>query len=84
MKAFRYEDGCAVEELTEKFKEMIAYMKTDEYRLERGGNGPYWDEGGELTKVYLEIVDRKGAERRDTLTVPIIRPYAQTVRNPTS
>ena len=45
------------EEMTEKVKEMITYMKTDEYCLERAGNGPYSGEGGELLKEYLEIMD---------------------------
>ena len=45
-------------------------MKTDECWLERGGNGPYWAEGCELMQVYLDIMDAKGAKRKDTLIVP--------------
>ena len=36
----------------------------------RCGNGLFWDEGGELINVYREMMDKKGAERKDTLIVP--------------
>ena len=57
MKAFKYEIGMTEEELTERVREMIAYMRTDEYWLKRGGNGPYFLEGGELMRKYLETTD---------------------------
>ena len=63
MRTFKYIVGMAEEEITEKVKEMIAHMKTDEYWLERGGNGPYYDEGGELMK---EIFRNNGQERGGT------------------
>ena len=46
MKVFTYEIGMTEEVILEKVREMIEYMRTDEYWLERGGNGPYFDEGG--------------------------------------
>ncbi len=54
MKAFKYEIGMTEEEMTEKVKEMIAYMRTDEYCLKRGGNSPYFLEGGELMRKHSE------------------------------
>ena len=42
MKTFKYVGGMTEEEITEQVKDLIQYMKTDEYWLERGGNGPYW------------------------------------------
>ena len=52
MKAFEYEIGVTEEEMTEKVREMITYMKTDEFWLEHGGNAPYFVEGGELLRKY--------------------------------
>ena len=40
MKAFKYEIGMTEEEMTEKVKEMIAYMRTDEYWL-NGAEPPH-------------------------------------------
>ena len=73
MKTFKYEIGMTEEELTERVREMIAYMRTDEYWLERGGNGPYFLEGGELIRKYLDTTDWKKKERKDTLIVPYNR-----------
>ena len=42
MKAFKYEIGMTEEEVEERVREMIAYMRTDEYWLKRGGNSPYF------------------------------------------
>ena len=52
MKTFKYEIGMTEEEMTEKVKEMLAYMRTDEYWLKRGGNSPYFLEKGELMRKY--------------------------------
>ena len=41
MKSCKYEIGMTEEDMTEKVQEMIGYMRTDEYWLERGGNGPW-------------------------------------------
>ena len=70
MKAFTYEIGMTDEEMTVKVEEMIEYMKTDEFGLERGGNGPYFHEGNELMRKYLDMTDAKKIHRRDTLIVP--------------
>ena len=72
MKAFKYEIGMTEEELTERVREMIAYMRTDDYWLKRGGNCPYFLEGGELMRKYLETTDWK-SKRKDTLIVPYNR-----------
>ena len=63
MRSFAYTVGMTEEEITEKVKGMITYMNTDEYWLERGGNGLYWDEGGELMKEYLRIMDERGGTK---------------------
>ena len=73
MKAFTYEIGMTDEEMTAKVEEMIEYMKTDEYWLHRGGNSPYFLEGNELMKKYLDMTDAKKIERKDTLIVPFNR-----------
>ena len=82
MKAFKYEIGMTEEELTERVREMIAYMRTDEYWLERGGNGPYFIEGGELIRKYLETTDWKKTERKDTLIVPYNRVLQMNMFRP--
>ena len=41
LRTFKYIVGMTDEEITEKVNAMITFMKTDEYWLERGGNGPY-------------------------------------------
>ena len=66
MKYFTYEIGMTEEVLTEKVREMIEYMRTDEYWLERGGNGPFFDEGGELLRKYLETTDWKKRKKRNS------------------
>ena len=73
MKAFTYEIGMTDEEMTLKVEELIEYMKTDEYWLHRGGNGPYFLEGNELMAKYLAMTDEKKIHRRDTLIVPFNR-----------
>ena len=70
MKAFEYRIGMTDEEMTLKVEEMIEYMKTDEYWLHRGGNGPYYLEGNELMTQYLAMTDAKKIHRRDKLIVP--------------
>ena len=65
LKTFKYEIGMTEEEMTERVLEMIAYMRTDEYWLERSGNSPYYLEGGELMQKYLETTDgKKDREKR--------------------
>ena len=73
MRTFNYVIGMTEEQITEKVKEMITHMKTDEFWLEHGGNAPYFVEGGELMTKYLEMTDIKNIERRDTLIVPYNR-----------
>ena len=82
MKAFKYEIGMTEEELTERVREMIAYMRTDEYWLERGGNGPYFLEGGELIRKYLDTMDWKKTERKETLIVPYNRVLQMNMFRP--
>ena len=48
-------------------------MKTDEYWLHRGGNSPYFLEGNELMRKYLDMTDAKKIERKHTLIVPFNR-----------
>ena len=73
MKAFTYEPGMTEKEMTERVGDLIEYMKTDEYCLERGGNSPYFLEANELLRKYLDMTDSKKIERRDTLIVPFNR-----------
>ena len=73
MKAITYVIGMTDEEMTLKVEELIEYMKTDEYWLPRGGNGPYFLEGNELMRKYLDMTDEKKIERRETLIVPFNR-----------
>ena len=40
MKSFKYEIGMTEEDMTEKVQEMIEYMRTDEYWLERAETAP--------------------------------------------
>ena len=82
MKSFKYEIGMTEEEMTERVLEMIAYMRTDEYWLERSGNSPYYLEGGELMQKYLETTDGKKTERRDTLIVPYNRVLRMNMVRP--
>ena len=82
MKAFEYEIGMTEEELTERIREMIAYMRTDEYWLERGGNGPYFLEGGELMRKYLETTDWRMTQRKETLIVPYNRVLQMNMFRP--
>ena len=70
------------EQITEKVKEMITHMKTDEFWLERGGNAPYFAEGGELMRKYLDMTDSKDIERRDTLIVPYNRVLIANTSKP--
>ena len=57
-------------------------MRTDEYWLERGGNGPYFLEGGELLRKYLETTDWKKKERKETLIVPYNRVLQMNMFRP--
>ncbi len=41
MNSFKYEETMEESEITQKVKELLRYMRTDEYWLKRGGNGPY-------------------------------------------
>ena len=59
MRTFTYEIGMTDEEMTVKVEEMIEYMKTDEYWLHGGGNSPYFLEGTELLRKYLDMTDAK-------------------------
>ncbi len=45
MRNFKYELGMTEAQITEKVKEMITHMKTDEFWLEHDGNAPYFVEG---------------------------------------
>ena len=82
MKAFKYEIEMTEEELTERIREMIAYMRTDDYWLERGGNGPYFLEGGELMRKYLETMDWRRTQRKETLIVPYNRVLQMNMFRP--
>ena len=82
MKAFEYVVGMTEEEMTERVREMIAYMRTDEYWLERGGSGPNLLEGSWLMKTYLEMTDDRNIERRDTLIVPYNRTLQMDMFRP--
>ena len=82
MKYFKYEIGMTEEVLSEKVREMIEYMRTDEYWLERGGNGPYFDEGGELMKTYLDTTDWGRTQRKETLIVPYNRVLQMNMFRP--
>ena len=69
MKTINYVIGMTEEKMTEKVKEMIAYMRTDEYWIERGDSSPDYTEGSWLMKEYLKMTDNKLVERKDTLIV---------------
>ena len=85
MKSFKYEENMTESEITQKVKELLRYMRTDEYWLERGGNGPYHDEGGELISAYLALKDSKNIPRSETLIIDfnmiqnsnLAKPYIQ-------
>ncbi len=70
------------EHITEKVKEMITHMKTDEFWLEHDGNAPYFAEGGELMTKYLEVTVSKKIERRDTLIVPYNKVLCTNMSRP--
>ena len=82
MKAFKYEIGMTEEVLSERVREMIAYMRTDEYWLKRGGKAPYFLEGGELMRKYSETTDWKKTERKETLIVPYNRVLQMNMFRP--
>ena len=69
MNSFKYEETMEESEITQKVKELLRYMRTDEYWLNRGGNGPYHDEGGELISAYLALKDSKNIPRSETLII---------------
>jgi hypothetical protein len=69
MSRFRYIKGMTHEEMTVKMKELIEYVKTDEYWINYGLNYPNWKEGGELIKMYLNESDKLNILRNKTLIV---------------
>ena len=85
MNSYKYEETMEETEITQKVKELLRYMRTDEYWLERGGNGPYHDEGGELMSAYLALKDSKNIPRNETLIIDfnmiqnsnLAKPYIQ-------
>ena len=85
MNSFKYEENMTETEITQKVKELLRYVRTDEYWLERGGNGPYHDEGGELMSAYLALQDSKNIPRNETLIIDfnmiqnsnLAKPYIQ-------
>ena len=85
MKSFKYDETMEESEITQKVKELLRYMRTDEYWLKRGGNGPYHDEGGELISAYLALKDSKNIPRSETLIIDfnmiqnsnLSKPYIQ-------
>ena len=85
MNSFKYEENMTESEITQKVKELLRYMRTDEYWLNRGGNGPYHDEGGELISAYLALKDSKNIPRSETLIIDfnmiqnsnLAKPYTQ-------
>ncbi len=85
MNSFKYDETMEESEITQKVKELLKYMRTDEYWLERGGNGPYHDEGGELMSAYLALRDSKNIPRNETLIIDfnmiqnsnLAKPYIQ-------
>ena len=82
MKTFPYEIGMTTEAMTARVEQMIEYMKTDEYWLHRGGNGPYFLEGNELMTKYLAMTDDAKIHRRDTLIVPYNRVLYTNMSRP--
>ena len=70
------------EEVEERVREMISYMRTDEYWLERGGNGPHFLEGGELIRKYLDTMDWRRTQRKETLIVPYNRVLQMNMFRP--
>ena len=85
MHNFKYDETMTESEITQKVKELLRYMRTDEYWLNRGGNGPYHDEGGELISAYLALKDSKNIPRSETLIIDfnmiqnsnLAKPYIQ-------
>ena len=70
MNCFKYDETMDETELPNKVEELLEWMRTDEYWVQRGGNGPMFDEGGELMRKYLDYMDRRGEERTNALIVP--------------
>ncbi len=85
MNSFKYEENMTETEITRKVKELLKYMRTDEYWLQRGGNGPFHDEGKELIEAYLALKDSKNIPRSKTLIIDynmiinsnLAKPYIQ-------
>ncbi len=85
MNSFKYDENMTETEISQKVKELLRYMRTDEYWLKRGGNGPYHDEGGELMSAYLALKDSKNIPRNETLIIDfnmiqnsnLTKPYIQ-------
>ena len=63
------------EEATEQFMKLIAYMKTDEYWLEHGGDCPKNHEGAQLLLTHCRLTEDKGIEANKTLQ----REYIATI-----
>ena len=71
MSRFQYIKGMTMEEMTVKIKELIEYMKTDDYWIKYGSNYPIWSDGHELVKMYLKETDKLNKDRKDTLIVEL-------------
>ena len=69
MRSFKFDETVEETEITQKVRELLKYMRTGEYWLEQGGNGPYRDEGGELMDAYLALQDSKNIPRNETLII---------------
>ncbi len=69
MNSFKYDETVEESEITQKVKELLRYMRTDECWLKRGGDGPHHDEGGELMSAYLALKDSKNIPRSETLII---------------
>ena len=64
MQTFKYEVGMTKAEMQERITDLLEHMQTDEFWLARGGNGPYFLEGNELLRKYLDMTDAKKIERK--------------------
>ncbi len=85
MNGFKFDKNWEETEITQKTQELLKYMRTDEYWLEQGGNGPKREEGGELMSAYLALKDSKNIPRNETLIIEfnmiqnsnLAKPYIQ-------
>ena len=60
-------NAAKLEMITKEVEVLLQWMETDEYWLKRGGNGPCYDEGGELMNKYFTITDGLNIPRINTL-----------------